>query len=149
MKSYIVKIGLVAGVIGIIAFSYKSDVGNKLAGTIASIIDNISTNSSLTGKEYEIVYKWKDASGKYHYGNEPPQGKKDVIKIKILREQNVVHFKKPKLSPTTEKQSPDSDSGEKRRLPGILESYNNPVKKAIDVRKKMEQRNRELEKALP
>ncbi len=92
MKSYIVNIVLVAGAIGIIAFSYKSDlitglydstsaVGDKLAGTIASIIDNISTNSSLTGKEYEIVYKWKDASGKYHYGNEPPQEIRDVIKI--------------------------------------------------------------------
>lgn len=159
MKSIIIKIGLVAGVVGIVVFSYKSDVitglydstsaiGDKLAGGIMSIIENVSTDSSLTGKEYEIVYKWKDESGKYHYGSEPPQGKKDVIKIKILPEQNVVHLKKPESAPVANQQSADADSAEKSRLSGILESYNNPVKKAIDARNKMEQRNREIEEAL-
>lgn len=159
MKSYIVKIGLVAGVIGIIVFGNKSglisnfydstsSVVDDLAGSITRTYNNIFKDSSLSGREYEIVYKWKDASGKYHYGSEPPQGEKDVVKIKIFSDQNVVHLKKPRTASAEDTKSTDPDSGEKNQLPDIMDSYNNPVKKAIDARKKMEQRNRKIEEAL-
>ena len=134
MKLFSIKIALVVGVIGTMAIGYKTNLIPALS------------DSTLPGEEYEIVYKWRDSAGKYHYSNEIPEGNKNAVKIEIPRQLNIVKSKKSGADQVTGK--PSFASGEKSRLSGILESYNKPIEKAIDVRNKMEQRNRKLEKAL-
>lgn len=149
MKIHRILIVLGVGVVGAAALGYQAGFLPASPGPVKARIDSIAAGVKhaaigTSSEETNTVYKWKDASGRLHYSNTPPKKGEQVTEMQISSQQNVVQSRTAEpLAPTTQSESETKES----TLSGLLENYNKPVEKAVDARNKMEQHNRQLEKA--
>jgi hypothetical protein len=106
------------------------------------------TEAMLPGNN-RTVYKWKDANGVWHYGDQPPAGNTaNVEKMTIVTDANIIQSIKPPAPETpaetepTKAQAPSMTDANEDVL--SFERFKNVMNDAKGAAQLMEQRNAHL-----